>query len=60
VVPRDPAVSTLACAIGWRVRGSGRVLVEYDRERNPFGRDAGAEPTTRAEDAVTIRAEAAF
>jgi len=60
VIPRDPVVSTLAVAAGWRLRGRGRALLEYDHERNPFGRDAGAEPTTRASDSLTLRLEATF
>ena len=60
MVPRDPIVSTLAIAAGFRLRGQGRVLLEYDHERNPFGRDAGAEPTTRKSDGLTLRLEATF
>ncbi len=41
-------------------RGSARLLVQYDRVRNPFGRDDGGRPSTRSADRVTIRAQAEF
>lgn len=37
-----------------------RFIVEYDRERNPFGRGDDGAPTTRAADRVTLRAQVGF
>ncbi len=37
-----------------------RVLVQYDHERNPFGRDDAGTPTTRSADKVTVRAQVGF
>jgi hypothetical protein len=37
-----------------------RFLVQYDRERNPFGRGDDGAPTTRADDRVTLRAQVGF
>jgi len=37
-----------------------RVTVEYDHERNPFGRGDGGAPITRAADRVTLRAQVGF
>jgi hypothetical protein len=34
--------------------------VQYDRERNPFGRGDDGAPTTRADDRVTLRAQVGF
>ncbi len=35
----------------------GRVLLQYDHERNPFGRGDGGMPTTRSADRLTVRAQ---
>jgi len=59
VVPTDPLYRTLAVALEGR-HGDARVLVEYDHERNPRGRDLDGAPTTRAADRVTIRAQVSF
>jgi hypothetical protein len=37
-----------------------RLLVQYDRQRNPFGRADDGTPTTRAADRVTVRAQVGF
>jgi hypothetical protein len=37
-----------------------RVLVQYDHERNPFGRGDDGMPRTRAADRVTVRAQVGF
>lgn len=37
-----------------------RLLVQYDRERNPFGRGDDGMPTTRSADRVTVRAQVGF
>jgi hypothetical protein len=37
-----------------------RVIVEYDHERNPFGRGDGGAPITREADRVTLRAQVGF
>ena len=39
---------------------TGRLLIQYDHERNPFGRDDAGMPTTRAADRVTVRAQVGF
>jgi hypothetical protein len=39
---------------------TGRLLVQYDHERNPFGRNDAGMPTTRAADRVTVRAQVGF
>ncbi len=39
---------------------TGRLLVQYDHERNPFGRNDAGMPTTRAADRVTLRAQVGF
>jgi hypothetical protein len=41
-------------------RGTARLSFEYDRARNPFGRDDAGRPATRADDRVTLRAQAEF
>ncbi len=37
-----------------------RITIEYDRERNPFGRGDDGMPTTRSADRVTLRAQVGF
>jgi len=51
--------STLAvmAAVRW---SDARITVEYDHERNPFGRGDGGAPITRAADRVTLRAQVGF
>lgn len=51
--------STLAVMAA--AHGSGaRLTVEYDRNRNPFGRGDSGAPITRADDRVTVRAQVGF
>ncbi|MBA3542812.1 MAG: hypothetical protein H0T79_24555 [Deltaproteobacteria bacterium] len=51
--------STLAimAAARWQ---AARFVVQYDRERNPFGRADDGAPTTRSADRVTLRAQVGF
>ncbi len=51
--------STLAIMASARW-GGARFTVEYDRERNPFGRGDDGTPTTLAADRVTVRAQVRF
>lgn len=51
--------STLAVMAAAHWSGA-RLTVEYDRERNPFGRGDGGAPITRADDRVTLRAQVGF
>lgn len=55
----DKVFSTLAVMASGRWQ-TGRVLLQYDHERNPFGRDDAGMPTTRAADRVTFRAQVGF
>jgi hypothetical protein len=41
----------------WR---DARFMVQYDHERNPFGRDDSGAPITRQADRVTLRAQVGF
>lgn len=58
-VPTDVSFSTLAvvagCAASW-----GRLLVEYDRNRNHLGINLMGMPTNLADDAVIVRGEVSF
>ncbi len=40
--------------------GDARFLVQYDRERNPYGRGDDGEPTSLAADRLTLRAQVGF
>ncbi len=51
--------STLSVMAAARYR-SARFLVQYDHERNPFGRGDDGSPTTRSADTLTVRAQAGF
>jgi hypothetical protein len=51
--------STLAIMASARW-ADARFTVEYDRERNPFGRGDDGAPTTLAADRVTLRAQVGF
>jgi GNAT superfamily N-acetyltransferase len=51
--------STLAVMASARWSGA-RIAVEYDHERNPFGRGDGGAPITRAADRLTVRAQVGF
>jgi hypothetical protein len=59
IVGVERVFSTLAmmAAARWR---DARFVVEYDHERNPFGRDDAGNPTTRSADRVTLRAQVGF
>jgi hypothetical protein len=59
VVGVDQVFSTLAIMAAGRWNDA-RVTVEYDHERNPFGRDDTGQPTTRAADRLTLRAQVGF
>lgn len=57
------AVSTVAFALAVRLKLGGaasRLLVQYDVNRNHWGRDPAGLPTNRASNVFTLRAEAAF
>jgi len=55
----DKVFSTLSVMATGRIRDA-RLLVQYDHERNPFGRGDDGAPTTRAADRVTVRAQVGF
>jgi len=59
LVPRDSTLSTVAIAGAVRYPPA-RLIVEYDHNTNAYGRSAGGEPTTLADDALTLRAEMVF
>ena len=59
IVDASKVFSTLSvmAAARW---SDARFIVQYDRERNPFGRADDGAPTTRAADRVTLRAQVGF
>jgi hypothetical protein len=59
IVPAHQVFSTLGvmAAARWNTT---RFIVEYDHERNPFGRADDGTPTTRSADRVTLRAQVGF
>jgi hypothetical protein len=59
-VPFDASVSTLALMTSLRYQQILRLLVEYDRNHNAFGRAANGAPASLAADALTARVELAF
>jgi hypothetical protein len=59
-VPFDAGVSTLALMASVRLETVMRILIEYDRNHNAFGRGANGAPASLAADALTARAELAF
>jgi hypothetical protein len=59
VVAVERVFSTLALMVAARWR-EAHLALEYDRERNPFGRDDAGSPTTRSADRVTLRAQVGF
>ncbi len=59
VINADPTFSTLSLMAAGHHKDA-RVLVQYDRERNPFGRDDTGAPVTRSADRVTLRAQVGF
>jgi hypothetical protein len=59
VVPTDASYTTYAF-VGALRAPSGRLIVEYDVNRNHLGRDTAGVPTTLKDNAVTIRGEVRF
>jgi hypothetical protein len=59
-VPFDAGLSTLALVASVRYQRIFRLLVEYDRNHNAFGRGANGAPASLAADALTARVEMAF
>ena len=59
LVGAEPVFSALGVMASARI-GDARLVVQYDHEKNPFGRDASGTPTTRDADRVMIRAQAGF
>lgn len=59
IVDASKIFSTLSimAAARWN---DGRLIVQYDRERNPFGRADDGSTTTRNADRVTLRAQVGF
>lgn len=55
----DKVFSTLSVMATARW-SDARLLVQYDHEKNPFGRGDDGAPTTRSADAVTVRAQVGF
>jgi hypothetical protein len=56
IVPRDPRYRTLSLAATARLEPL-RFIAQYDREQNALGRGPNGEPTTLANDGLTLRAE---
>ncbi len=59
VVGVDPTFTTLSMMAAGKYRDA-RLVVQYDRERNPFGRDDTGAPATRSADRLTLRAQVGF
>jgi hypothetical protein len=59
VVPNDASYSTWALVAALRAP-SGRLIAEYDINRNHLGRDASGLPTNLKDNAFTIRGEVRF
>jgi hypothetical protein len=59
LVQTNEVFSTLSVMAAAR-RGTGRLMVEYDVNRNPYGRADNGTPTTLAADRLTIRAQVEF
>jgi hypothetical protein len=59
VVPKDSRVSTwsLMAMARWK---KARLVAEYDRRKNAFGRDETGAPKTLADDSFTLRAVVGF
>lgn len=60
VVPVAAKYSTLALALAWRWSERQRVSLEFDRNRNPDGRDRAGLPTNLPSNTLTLRAQLAF
>ena len=56
VVPRDTRYRTLALSLAGKLP-PGRLLLEYDHQKNALGRSANGSPTTLKDDALTLRFE---
>ncbi|MCB9546321.1 MAG: hypothetical protein H6706_10760 [Myxococcales bacterium] len=52
--------TTLTATVGARVGTGGRLVVEYQRQRDTLGRDAAGRPADLANDAVTGRLQVGF
>jgi hypothetical protein len=59
VVPTDSSYSTLSLVAALRAP-AGRLIVQYDINRNHLGRDAAGLPTNLQDNALTVRGEARF
>jgi hypothetical protein len=59
VVPTDPRYRVISVAVEGHV-DRARLIVQYDHEDNPRGRDVTGAPTTIAADRVTARAQVRF
>ncbi len=59
VVPKDSSVSTWALMAMARFK-KARLVAQYDRRKNAFGRDASGAPSTLADDSFTLRAVVGF
>jgi hypothetical protein len=56
VVPVDQTLSTLSIAAALRHQ-HGRLILQYDHNRNHLGRTTSGVPTNLGDDAITLRAE---
>jgi len=59
IVPSDASYSSLALDAGIRYQ-HGRLVAEYDHNRNHLGRDVSGLPTNLEDDAFVLRAEVEF
>ncbi len=59
IVPSRAVFTTLA-VMGMLRWSPGRLILEYDHNTNPLGRDASGAPTTLKDDMLTLRAEVTF
>lgn len=59
IVRTQQVFSTISVMAGGRWHDA-RFAVQYDRERNPFGRGDDGAPATRAADRLTLRAQVGF
>lgn len=59
-VPVDVSFTTVSVAAAARLPPWGRLVVEYDHQRNALGRTQGGLPTTLNSDALTLRGEVVF
>lgn len=59
IVGQHKIFSTLSVMAAGRWHDA-RLLVQYDHERNPFGRDDSGMPITRSADRLTFRAQVGF